>query len=388
MRIASIPFNEQLRLQDLYSYDILDSEKEKDFDDLLEVAAHIYGCPMAAITFVDDRRQWLKSKVGVDENTHETPRDIAFCAHTILDNDVLIVKDATMDERFCGNPLVTGGPGIRFYAGAPIVSTGGYRLGSICVIDSEPRELTQREAKMLQVLSRQISKLLELRLKNKLLRQTAEEQLDMEKLLMQKTLQAQEAEKKLISTELHENIAQSLAASKFYLEMAESDSVGTRELVRKARQNLTTVVSQIRELSQTISPSLLPEVELKSLLTSLLSQFHNKTGLAVNLIYEGDVTTSSQTALAVYRIVEAQLQNVQGHARATSVVININVFSRIYLSIKDNGTGFDNKTFQRGAGLTKILFHAEALNGKVEINSCVKGGCELIAIMPREQVLN
>jgi len=383
MRIASIPFNEDLRLQDLYSYDILDSEKEKDFDDLLEVAAHIYGCPMAAITFVDNGRQWLKSKVGLDEEIHETSRDIAFCAHTILDNDVLIVEDATRDERFCGNPLVTGGPSIRFYAGAPIVSTGGYRLGSICVIDNEPRELSQQEAKMLQVLSRQISKLLELRLKNKLLRKTAEEQLQLEKHLMQKTLQAAEAEKQLISTELHENIAQALAASKFYLEMAETDGVATKDLIRKTRQNLTTIVGQIRELSQTIRPSLLPEVELKALLTSLLSQFHNKSSMEVHLMYEGDISIAAPQALAVYRIVEAQLQNVQSHARATSVVVNVNVFSCIYLSVKDNGVGFDSKTFRRGAGLTKILYHAEALNGKVEINSLLKGGCELVVTIPR-----
>ena len=383
MRIASIPFNEEFRLHDLYSYDILDSEREKDFDDLLEVAAHVYGCPMAAITFVDSERQWLKSKIGLAEEVHETPRDIAFCAHTILGNDVMIVEDATMDDRFCGNPLVTGSPAIRFYAGAPIITTGGYRLGSICVIDNEPRELSQQEAKMLQILSRQISKLLELRLKNKLLRQTAAEQLEMEKTLMQKTLQAQEAEKQVISTQLHENIAQALAASKFYLEMAETDGVASKDLIRKTRQNLTSIVGEIRELSQTIRPSLLPEVELKALLTDLLSQFHNKTGMKVDLLYEGDLAISAPTALAIYRIVEAQLQNVQRHARATAITVNINLFSCIYLSIKDNGTGFDSKTFQRGAGLTKILFHAEALKGKVEINSSFKGGCELMVTLPR-----
>lgn len=384
MRIASTPFNEELRLQDLYSYDILDSEQDKDFDDLLEIAAHIYGCPIAAITFIDVERQWLKSKIGLHKDIYETSRDVAFCSHTILTNDVLIVEDATKDDRFSENPLVVNDPSIRFYAGAPIVSAGGYRLGSICVIDNESRELSQQEARMLHILSRQISKLLELRLKNNLLRKKAEEQLQTEKLLLQKSFEKHEMEKKSIAAELHENIAQSLAASKFYLEMAEAEGFAAKDLIQKSRENITAVVRQVRELSQTISPSLLlPEVELKPLLTGLLSQFHNQSGISVNLMYEGDASVSSAIALSVYRIVETQLQNVNMHAGAKAITVNINVFSSFYLSIKDNGIGFDSKTFQRGAGLTSILSCAEALNGKVEITSLVKGGCELTVTLPR-----
>ena len=208
MRIASIPFNDELRLQDLYSYGVLDTEKEKDFDELLEVAAHIYGCSIAAITFIDRERQWLKSKIGIAEDVRETSRDIAFCAHTILNNDVLIVEDATKDERFCLNPFVIENPAIRFYAGAPIVSAGGYRLGSICVIDTQPRQLSQQEAKMLQIISSKISKMLELRQKNQLLQSKTKEALHLQKQLLQKTLKKHEVERKSISTTLHENIAQ------------------------------------------------------------------------------------------------------------------------------------------------------------------------------------
>jgi GAF domain-containing protein len=170
MRIASVPLNEELRLQDLYTYDILDSQQDAAFDELLEVAASIYGCPIAAISFIDKERQWFKSKIGLPADTESTTRDVSFCAHTILNDEVMIVKDATKDERFCQNPFVTEGLQIRFYAGAPIVSAKGYSLGSICIIDHQPRELTQHEARMLQILSNQISKLLELRLKNRLLK--------------------------------------------------------------------------------------------------------------------------------------------------------------------------------------------------------------------------
>jgi signal transduction histidine kinase len=383
MRIASVPFNEEFRLQDLYSYDILDSEREKDFDDLLEIAAHTYGCPMAAITFIDKERQWLKSKIGIDEEVRETSRDTAFCAHTILNNGVLIVEDATKDERFSKNPFVCDEPSIRFYAGAPIISTGGYRLGSICVIDKEPRPLSKQQANMLQLISSQVSKLLELRQKNLVLKRKMEEELYLQKELLQKTLKKQEVEKKAISTTLHEDIAQSLAASKFYLEMAETDSLGTKALIRKSKELLSTVVEQVRELSQTIAPSLLREVELKPLLTSLLSQFHNQSCLRVVLMYEGDKTISSAIALPIYRIIEAQLQNVQRHAKASCVVVNINVFSSIHLSIKDDGAGFDRKTFQKGAGITTILHNAEILNGRAEIASGLKGGCELTVTLQR-----
>ena len=128
----------------------MDSDAEHEFDDLLEVAAHIYGCPIAAITFIDNNRQWLKSKIGID--TKESPREVSFCSHIILENKVLVVQDAKEDERFCDNPVVTSGVRIRFYAGAPIISKAGYRLGAVCVIDNQPRELAKEQTRMLRII--------------------------------------------------------------------------------------------------------------------------------------------------------------------------------------------------------------------------------------------
>ena len=297
-------------------------------------------------------------------------------------NDILIVEDATKDERFCDHSMVTGGLAIRFYAGVPIISAGGYKLGTVCIIDNRPQALSADAAKVLQVISRQVSKLLELRLKNKLLRQKAEEQLHLEKWLLQKALQEHEAEKLSISTELHENIAQTLAATRFYLEMAEGEQTINTNLFSKIRENLTTLVGQVRALSHSISPLLLKEVELKALLIGLLDQFQKNSGITGELIFEGKREVSSSLALTVYRVVETQLKNVQQHARATHVVINIHVFSTIYLSIKDNGIGFESPSFQKGGGLNKILSRVEALRGTVEITSSIKGGCELTVIIP------
>lgn len=281
MRVASLPYNEDLRLQDLYSYDILDSDTEKEFDDLLELAAEICKCPIAAITFIDKERQWLKSKVGLEGN--QTTRDTAFCAHTILKDEVLQVSDALLDERFCDNPFVKEELFIRFYAGAPIISEKGYNLGTVCVIDQSPRELTPEQHNLLTILSRQVSKLLELRLKNKLIKRQSEVRLTYEKALLQRTLQEQEVEKKSISSELHENIAQSIAATRFYLDIAEGGGSNQKELVRKSKDILTTTLQQVQGLSRLISPSTLKEIYLKESLQYLLDHFSKRIAYKISL---------------------------------------------------------------------------------------------------------
>jgi GAF domain-containing protein len=149
-----IPENESARLRVLYQYEILDTISEEAFDELTELAAIICNTPIALITLVDKDRQWFKSVIGM--SGRETPRDVAFCAHTIMGADVMIVPDATRDKRFASNPLVTSDPHIRFYAGAPLLSPGGYGLGSLCVIDRVPRTLAPEQKKALEILGRQV----------------------------------------------------------------------------------------------------------------------------------------------------------------------------------------------------------------------------------------
>lgn len=161
---ARRPTNEAERMAALRSYDILDSDPERNFDDLARIASHVCGAPIALVTLVDDERQWFKARVGLDAT--ETPRADAFCAHAILDDQTLIVPDAEADERFRDNPLVLGHPDIRFYAGAPLRTADGHGLGTLCVIDSEPRlenPLTAGQLESLEALSRQVVRLLELR---------------------------------------------------------------------------------------------------------------------------------------------------------------------------------------------------------------------------------
>jgi len=156
-----IPKDEKKRLEVLWQYDVLDTVPERVFDDLTELAASICESPIAMITLVDEKRQWFKSKVGVTLN--ETSRDISFCAHAIVQQELFIVPDASKDARFADSPLVTGAPNIRFYAGAPLITPDGHALGTLCVIDKVPHDLRPDQKRALQILSRHVMTQLELR---------------------------------------------------------------------------------------------------------------------------------------------------------------------------------------------------------------------------------
>ena len=142
MQPVPIPSNEPERLQALRDYGILDTPRDVHFDDIGHLTRELAGAAIGIISFVDANRQWFKSCIGLDAGPSETPRDISFCGHTILQREPLIIPDARRDERFADNPLVTGEPHIRFYAGFPLIAPTGYVLGSLCAIDQEPRQLS------------------------------------------------------------------------------------------------------------------------------------------------------------------------------------------------------------------------------------------------------
>jgi len=156
------PPTEVERLVQLQRYEILDTVPEDVFDDFTILAAQICGTPISLISLVDAERQWFKSKVGLAET--QTPRELAFCDHAIRTPEVMEVPDATLDPRFVANPMVTGAPNIRFYAGSPLVAPDGSRIGTLCVIDRVPRHLSDAQRAALARLGRQIIVQLELRL--------------------------------------------------------------------------------------------------------------------------------------------------------------------------------------------------------------------------------
>ncbi len=165
---------EKQRLQELRSLNVLDTEAEQAFDDIVSLAAFICDTPMAVISLIDEDRQWCKAKFGL--SAAEVPRDQAFCAHAIVKPDELMeVPNALEDLRFVDNPLVLGDLGLRFYAGAPLVTSSGAALGTVCVMDKVPRKLTEAQSLAMKALSRQVVQLLALRRANAELKTLSED---------------------------------------------------------------------------------------------------------------------------------------------------------------------------------------------------------------------
>ncbi|MEO1427873.1 MAG: ATP-binding protein [Cyanobacteria bacterium J06632_19] len=163
MNLPPLPENEDDRLEALIKYEVLDTQAEQRFDDLTAIAAHICNTPISLITLIDKNRQWFKSKLGVEVT--ETPRELAFCAYTILHPEkMMIVPNAEEDERFANNPFVISEPKIRFYAGAPLVTPDGFAIGTLCTIDNKPREIDLEQIQALEALSHQVISQLELRI--------------------------------------------------------------------------------------------------------------------------------------------------------------------------------------------------------------------------------
>ncbi len=148
MQEPNYPQNESIRIDTLRSLNILDTPSEERFDRLTRLAKRLFSVPIVLVSFIDVNRQWFKSCIGL--NIRETARNISFCGHAILGNDILMIPDATLDERFYDNPMVTDEPKIRFYAGFPLVVANGNKIGTLCLIDRQPRTLTEEELELLR----------------------------------------------------------------------------------------------------------------------------------------------------------------------------------------------------------------------------------------------
>jgi PAS domain-containing protein len=159
---ARPPIDEAERLAALRACDVLDTASEESFDNLARLAARLFGCPIALVSLIDAERQWFKARIGLGAS--ETPREMAFCAHAILEpSKPLVVPDATADPRFADNALVTGPPDIRSYAGVPLVTHDGFPLGTLCVIDRQPRQFSSENLETLSTLAQSVVTNLELR---------------------------------------------------------------------------------------------------------------------------------------------------------------------------------------------------------------------------------
>ncbi|WP_217539245.1 ATP-binding protein [Vibrio metschnikovii] len=159
MQVPPLPEEESERQKTLDKTGLLNSGSEARFDRITRLAQQIFSVPIALISLVDRERQWFKSRQGLD--AQQTPREISFCGHAILNSEIFVIENALVDQRFCDNPLVMGAPDIRFYAGAPLHSTKGYRIGTLCLIDSQPRSFSSKQRSMLKDLAATVEALIQ-----------------------------------------------------------------------------------------------------------------------------------------------------------------------------------------------------------------------------------
>lgn len=367
MQTASFPIDEELRLKDLISYDILDSEQENDYDELVQLAAQICNCSSATITFIDKERQWFKARKNVPHP--EGPRDISFCAHTILqDDDIMVVTNAKEDERFYDNPDVINGFKIGFYAGASIISSAGYRLGTVCAIDKKPKaELNLEQQIALKIIANQVSKLLELRLKNKQIIENTEALVVAERKIAQLNMQAEEEEKSHIATELHENFAQTLAAVNMYLGFAENSKDLADHFIQKSKENITYMIQEVKALSKAITPTTFQNANYVGFIEDHARDFCKKNNIHLYFMHDEDTTgCDHDTGLTLFRIVQSQLKIAKG-GKAVCVSIEIKKKKNLTLSFTDDGKNMEDPDTERKLLLKNIITRTELLNGKIKM---------------------
>jgi signal transduction histidine kinase len=332
MKTCPLPQNEELRLATLASCHILDTPPEKEFDELVELLVQIFGCAFATISFMDRDRQWFKSSVGLTDM--QAPRNDTFCTHTILDGQILLVDDTTLDPRFADHPAVTGAPMVRFYAGVPIVSSDGYNLGTVCVFDQQPGHTTEGQKRALTIIAAQVTRLLELRLHNKAIRKQANRQIDMEKKTIQYTLRRHEEENQSIGVELHENFGQVLSACSLYLNMAEELQQDGQHFLAKARMELGKLINDVRRLSRHVNPMSLHEVDFKEVLTESVEGVHLHSSLKTRLVFKGSSShLPASQALTLLRVIIQYLELLGTKKDISLITIELSMFRNVRLSI-------------------------------------------------------
>jgi signal transduction histidine kinase len=369
------------RLAALRRYDVLDTPPEEQFERIVRLAARWFDVPISLVTLLSENRLWFKACKGLDRC--ETSREVSFCKHNIYDEEVLVVEDATQDPRFRDNPMVTGPPGIRFYAGAPLIAPGGHVVGSLCVVDTEPRDAGSMNFDALKDMAAIVVDELELRASNEKLEARRRQVQDLTRALTN----AEEAERRRLSNLLHEDLQQVLQAVRIKLETL----AGQEPLSTEPREQIATVQERVNdaiEITRGLSARFAPPVGNESLADTfdwLATKMEETYDLTVVLDTHGSVRVPDETLKTLlYRVVRELLFNVVKHAEVDQARLSLATEQdRLRVVVEDKGKGFvPEQQMEGGLGLASVRERIEALGGTVEIASQPSEGTRVVIDLP------
>ncbi len=349
MQKAELPVNEKFRLEDLQSYKILDTGPEVNFDMITELASKICNVPIALVSLVDKERQWFKSCQGL--NISETPRDISICGHAILQDDIFEIKDTSKDPRFADNPMVTANPPILFYAGIPIKSPSGYNLGTLCVVDHRPRELSGDQKRALKILVSQLVALLELRKANLNLKTTVHE-LEQQKEVIYNQSRLASLGKMAggIAHEINTPLAViTLSVSKLEAELPKLNAPESLYKACEAIDNtvfrISKIINSLKAISRKTSAEPLAKVCLRELVddaVNICSEKLKSEGVAIRINGDLDKLIECRKEEISQVLINLISNAYDAICDSTSPWIEINVDSnesKVIISVTDSGGG-------------------------------------------------
>lgn len=377
---------ERERIESLKSYSILDSLPETDYDNLTKIASEICGTPISLISLIDKDRQWFKSNHGIDAK--ETPREQAFCAHAIHDQDnILVVQDARKDERFQDNPLVTGDAQVIFYAGVPLVGEEGLPLGTLCVIDNKPNLLSKSQVQSLKALSRQVMNLMALRRNKERLEQSLES--------LEEKNEELERFASIAAHDLKTPLGNITGLAQLILDeyASKMDTEGRKmlELILESTSNLSDLIKGllVHSRSENFATEEKTTLHLSDLQKRLAGLFTYENRL--ELSFESSLKTIRVNETALLQILINLVSNAVKYNDRETAVIEVGVTETTLnytFTVKDNGPGIREKDQDRifnifetaanqdrfnqsghGIGLATVKKIVQTLGGSIEVKS-------------------
>jgi signal transduction histidine kinase len=406
--------HEEQRLSELYRYSILDTPSESAFDDLAKLAAFICTTPISFVSLVDTDRMWFKAKVGL--SVDEVPRTDGFGFSAILGEEFRMISDAQADETLSSHPLFASDPKIRFYAGVPLVTPRGFRIGTLCVADTRPRTLTAEQSAALATLARTVVTQLELRLllksqmelqsctddvvadrtaqlsaANESLLGETWERTQGEKTLHElsgQLLNAQDDERRRIARDLHDTTGQTLAALAMTLaQMQPEMSLKNAARFGECVGLVSAASAEIRSLSYLLHPPLMDLIGLGAAIREFVSEFGKRAGTHITVDVAKDLgRLEGNREIVIFRIIQEGLANVHRHSGSATANIKLRYSGQnVILEITDQGRGLqldsEGKT-KYGVGIKSMQERLRPFRGTLEVTSSASG-TKLTAILPR-----